>query len=336
MGPTASGKSALGMYLAQELDGVIINADTMQCYADLQIITARPHEKDLKRVPHKLYGIWPAVVHGNAAMWQEAAVEAIKDAHRNFKLPILLGGTGMYIKALMEGLAPVPKIDPALHERMKVEWTADPAKFYERLKLVDPKMAARLKPGDQQRQIRAMEVIEQTGISLADWQEKPVNPTFAKEQFVAGYMNMPREDLYRRIDDRFDSMIAAGALDEMRLLVQTLRRTFPDVDPAELAPSTVAGDGESEERKKYNTLPVLRAHGVPELIAYLCGKLSMEEAIDRAKLNTRHYAKRQMTWLRNQMPHALPISHDLLQDAEKSEAFIKRLAKTIDRPAVTY
>lgn len=336
MGPTASGKSALGMFLAQALDGVIINADTMQCYADLRIITARPHEGDMKRVPHKLYGIWPATVHGNAALWQEAAIAAIKETQREFKLPILLGGTGMYVKGLIEGLSPVPKIDPALHERVKAQWEENPTRFRERLIQLDPKVAARLKAGDQQRHIRAMEVLEQTGISLADWQEKPVNPAFAKEQFCTLFVNLPRDELYQRIDDRFDSMVAAGALDEIRQLMQTLRRVFPDVDPSDLEPSTVAGTEEAVKRNKYNTLPVLRAHGVPELMAYSSGKLSLEDAIERAKLNTRHYAKRQLTWLRNQLPEALPIPHDLLQDAEKAEAFVKRLAKMIDRQAVTY
>lgn len=339
MGPTASGKSAFGIKIAKTLDGVIINADTMQCYADLRIITARPSDEEMAQAEHRLYGIWSATTHGNAAMWLERAVEEIRRAHLFNKLPILLGGTGMYIKALVDGIADMPKIDPEIHARTKAIWEEDPVGFRDRLAVIDPVMARRLEQNDKQRLIRAMEVMEQTGVSLADWQEKPVITPFDKCQYHFTYTNVPRDLLYERIDARFDTMVEEGVLDEIRHLQTVLREALAQDESLEIeaveAPS-VKGVHSDKIRKKYNTLPLLRAHGVPEMLAYINDDSSLEVAIEKAKQNTRNYAKRQLTWIRNQLEGALPIPHDLLYDQEKTDAFIGRLAKTVDRPVLTY
>lgn len=336
MGPTASGKSALGIHLAQQLDGVIINADTMQCYADLRIITARPCEEEEAQVPHRLYGIWDALTHGNAAMWQKEAVQAIKDTHAMGRLPILLGGTGMYIKALIDGIAPVPEIDASLHEAAKAKWKADPAAMVEELKRRDPIMAQRLEPNDQQRIIRAWEVLEQTGVSLAEWQEKPVKPIYDPTQFVVCYVDVPRETLYERINQRFDVMVAMGVLDEMRELMQIIRAAYPDLERPELEIPTLKGVEQNRDKQKYHTLPLLRAHGVPEMMAHLNDEMTLEAAIDKAKQNTRNYAKRQLTWIRNQLHDAWPIPYDLLKDKEKTATLMAELAKTVDHPALSH
>jgi len=318
LGPTASGKSALGVRLAQAFGGVIINADTMQCYSDLSIITARPIAEEMQGVDHRLYAIWDATTHGNAAMWQERAVAEIRACHASGQLPILLGGTGIYVKALMDGIAPVPPIDPALHEATKARFAKDPEGFYAELLTRDPVMAARLKPRDTQRLIRAMEVLEQTGVSLDRWQKEPVTPHFDPQQFVVRYMDIPREVLYQRIDARFVAMVQAGAVEEIRALIATLMAAYPDAD--------VPLKG-----RKYNTLPLLRAHGVPELMAYALGETTREEAIAKGQQNTRNYAKRQLTWIRNQLTNGTPIPYDLLQDTGFTQEFLSSLAKVIDR-----
>ena len=332
MGPTASGKSALGIYLAQKLDGVILNADTMQCYADLRIITARPSDDEASQVPHRLYGIWDALTHGNAALWQEAVIPEIHAVHAVEKLPILLGGTGMYIKALMEGIAPVPTIDPQIHETAKQLWQEDAQGFYEALKQRDPIMAQQLEKNDQQRLIRAWEVMEQTGISLAEWQKKPTRPEFERDQFIQAVIDIPRDILYERINRRFNQMIEMGVLDEMKLLMQVIRRAYADIERPELDIPTLRGIEQHREKQKYHTLPLLRAHGVPEMMAYIHGDMTLDAAIDKAKQNTRRYAKRQLTWIRNQCADALPIPHDLLSDEKKMNRMMKSLAKRLDRP----
>ncbi|MCI5048732.1 MAG: tRNA (adenosine(37)-N6)-dimethylallyltransferase MiaA [Rickettsiales bacterium] len=336
MGPTASGKTALGIRLAQALGGVIINADTMQCYADLSIITARPTDEEMAQAPHKLYGIWPVSTHGNAMMWQELAIAEIKNAHAAGKLPILLGGTGMYIKSLIEGMAEVPAIPPELHEATKARYEANPQAFYKELQTKDPVMAARLTEGDLQRQIRAMEVLEHTGKSLAAWQDMPANPVFPPESYTSCYIDWPREELYARIDQRFDMMIEEGVLTEIMQMMVAIKSAFPDADPRDFEAASVRGIHEEQRVRKYQTLPLLRAHGVPEMMAYLCGDTTLEAAIDKAKQNTRNYAKRQLTFLRNQMPEAIVIPPDWSQDAQKAQQTIERLAKTIDRPLATH
>ncbi len=298
MGPTASGKSALGVTLAQSMGAVICNSDAMQCYADLPILTARPREAEMGGVPHHLYGIWPAATDGNAALWHAAVVPLIHAEHAQGRIPILLGGTGMYIKTLMEGFAPIPSIDPALRARIRAQWDDDSATAYARFCEADPEMAARLKAGDTQRILRSMEVLEQTGISLAQWQERESPPPFTRARFLLFHIEMDRELLYARINQRFDAMLAAGALDEL----QALLHAQPDLSS-----------------------PLMRACGVPELRAYLDGQMGYDDAVTLAKQHSRNYAKRQLTWLRNQCADAIPISFESLQDPDKKREVINML-----------
>lgn len=304
MGPTASGKSAIGLFLAQKLNAVIINADTMQCYRDLRVVTARPTDDELAQAPHAMYGIWEAHTHGNTALWQEQAVNEISAAHAGGKLPILLGGTGMYIKSLMEGIAPVPDISDAVRERVRAQWDENPTEVYRLLQEKDPTTATRLEANDKQRVIRALEVVEETGIGLGEWQAREVNPPFAPESYHIHYVDMPREDVYARIDKRFETMMDEGALEEVEALMA---------------------------KKLPSSMPVMRAHGVPEIMAHIKGEMTRADAIEQAQQNTRNYAKRQMTWLRNQHPDAHAIAADMLGDAQKAGEIAAEIAKSVDR-----
>ena len=274
-GPTASGKSAAALALAERLGGIVINADSMQVYRELAVLTARPSPKDEALIPHRLYGTVPAGEAYSVGRWLEEAARALAAAGAERRVPILAGGTGLYFKALLEGLAPVPDIPPEIRTawRERAE-TLGPDGLHRELASRDPAMAARLRPNDPQRLVRALEVIDATGISLAEWQGGETSPVLAADAVQKLVVAPERDALYAAIDARFDAMIAAGALEEVRALVA------PDLDPG---------------------LPVMRAHGVRELAAYLRGACSLEEAIAKAKTETRRYAKRQMTWLRRFM-----------------------------------
>lgn len=291
MGPTASGKTALGISLAQRFGGVILNADTMQCYEDLHIITARPSAEEMQQAEHRLYGIWSADTNGNAALWMDLVVEQIRNLWADGKLPILLGGTGMYLKTLQTGISEIPDIPDAVRAAVKDRWAADPDAFYAEFAARDPELAAQRKPRDKQRVIRAMEVLEHTGKSLAYWQSQPKQSPLLEAHFIEAVVERPREELYVRIDQRFEQMVEQGALEEVRVLMEKL--------------------GVVREGEKYEAhYPILRAHGVPELMAHLTGEMSLEEAIARGQQNTRNYAKRQLTWIRNQAPDALKLQPD--------------------------
>jgi tRNA dimethylallyltransferase len=274
-GPTASGKSAAALALAERLGGTVINADSMQVYRELEVLTARPSARDLARAPHRLYGTVPAANAYSVGAWLEAAARAIGEAEHEKRVPILVGGTGLYFKALLEGLAPVPDIPPELRKAWRAQaGTLGPEALYRELEARDPAMAARLQPGDTQRLVRALEVIDATGISLAEWQGSAAPPVLAGEDVVKLVIAPEREPLYAAIDARFDAMLAQGAVEEVgALLAQRL-------DPG---------------------LPAMRAHGVRELGAYLAGTASLAEAAAKAKTETRHYAKRQLTWARRFM-----------------------------------
>jgi tRNA dimethylallyltransferase len=274
-GPTASGKSDLAVALAERLNGVVINADSLQVYAELQILTARPDAATLARAPHRLFGVLPAAKAGSAAWWRDAALAEIAAAHAAGHYPILAGGTGLYLKTLMEGLSPVPTADPqaraqatALYET--IGGTAFRAALAER----DPVIAARLEPGDRQRLIRAWEVVEATGTKLSDWQALPKDPGHSLEFNLIGLMP-PRDALYERIDRRFGAMLDRGALDEARLF-----------DALGLSPA----------------LPANKALGLPELRRHLKGEIDLAEAARLARQASRNYAKRQTTWFRHQLP----------------------------------
>lgn len=270
-GPTASGKSALALAIAERLGGTIVNADSMQVYRELRVLTARPSPEDEARVPHVLYGVRLAAEAGNAAWWRVAALGAMASAHASGRLPILTGGTGMYFAALTQGLADVP--DPgedARAEARRLLTDLGPAKLRAGLAKVDPATAARIAANDSQRIARAWEVWRGTGMGLAAWQSRKLPP--APWRFFAVSLDPPREALRRAIATRFAAMVAAGAIAEVRaLLAQNL-------DPA---------------------LPAMRAHGVPELSAYLRGTMSLEEAGRRTELVTGQYTKRQATWFRH-------------------------------------
>lgn len=271
-GPTASGKSALALALAERLGGVVINADAMQLYRDLRVLTARPSDADLARAPHDLYGVLPPSPPATAAWWREAALSALDHARGERRVPILCGGSGLYLQALVGGLAAIPPVSDAAREEARARLAAlGPAALHAELAARDPETAARLRPQDSQRIARAMEVFLATGRGLAAWQAQAA-PAPAGWRFAAILLDPPREGLREAIARRFVAMLEAGALAEVQaLLAQNL-------DPA---------------------LPLLRAHGVPELSAYLRGDISLAEARRRAELVTGQYTKRQATWFRH-------------------------------------
>ncbi len=271
-GPTASGKSALALDLARTLGGAVINADSMQIYRELRIITARPSPADEALAPHLLYGVRPAAEPGSVAWWREAALGVMAQVRADGLVPILCGGTGMYFNALIEGLAEIP--DPGAAARAEARALLaeiGPAALHARLTEADPGTAAQLRPSDSQRLARAWEVWRGTGRGLAAWQGEPAMPP-AAWAFSAVLLHPPREALRHAIDERFGAMLVAGALDEVRALMEL------GLDPA---------------------VPAMRAHGVPELRAYLAGACSLEDARNRACQVTSRYTKRQATWFRH-------------------------------------
>ncbi|MCI0431904.1 MAG: tRNA (adenosine(37)-N6)-dimethylallyltransferase MiaA [Rhodospirillales bacterium] len=275
-GPTASGKSALAFDLAQTLGGTVINADSMQVYRELRILTARPSPAEEAAVPHRLYGILPAAEACSAARWRGLALAEIAEAHRVGRLPILVGGSGLYLRALSDGLSAIPEVPQAVRSETRRRFALlGNLAFHAELSARDPAMGARLKPGDTQRLMRAAEVFAATGRSLAEWQR--ATGTRAQAYGLACYtiaLLPPRAELREQIEARFSAMLAAGAIEEVRALAAL-----------GLPPG----------------LPVLKAHGVPELMRYLAGEISLEEARRRAVLATGQYAKRQFTWLRHQI-----------------------------------
>ena len=270
-GPTASGKSALALALAERLRGTIVNADSMQVYRELRVLTARPTPAEEARVPHKLYGVRPAAEPGSVAWWRAEALAAMRAAHDADRLPILTGGTGLYFAALTHGLADIPDPGPQARAeaRALLHDLGAPA-LHTRLTAVDPATAGKLQPNDGQRIARAWEVWRGTGSGLAAWQARRGEP--APWRFTAILLDPPRADLRAAIATRFAAMLAEGALDEVRaLLTQHL-------DPA---------------------LPAMRAHGVPELAAVLRNEITLAQAGRRTELVTGQYTKRQATWFRH-------------------------------------
>ncbi len=280
-GPTASGKSALALDLAEAFGGVVINADSMQVYDALPILTNRPTAAEERRARHRLYGVIAANEACSAARWRVLARAEIDAAHEAGRLPIVTGGSGLYIRALTEGLAPIPEIAADIRDRSRALHAAlgGPA-FHDRLAAVDPQMAERLDPGDSQRLIRALEVIDATGRSLADWQRQPPDGDRLDDPVLSLVLTPPREALYSACDGRFAAMVEAGAVDEVRALMAL------GIDPA---------------------LPVMKALGVPQLRRHLAGETSLDQAIAEAQQATRNYAKRQLTWLRHQLSVATVI-----------------------------
>ena len=270
-GPTCSGKSARASGLAGRLDGTVINADAMQCYRELRVITARPTPEEEADVPHRLYGVRPAAEPGDAAWWRGAALAAMAESRAAGRLPILCGGTGLYFWALVYGIAAIPEIPEAARaEARRMLTELGPPGLHEALAGVDPATAALLRPSDSQRLARAWEVWRATGRGLADWQAQPTDP--APWRFAVLLLDPPREALRAAIAGRFAAMLDQGALAEVRALLAL------GLDPA---------------------LPAMRAHGVPELAAHLRGDITLAEAERRAVLATGQYTKRQATWFRH-------------------------------------
>jgi tRNA dimethylallyltransferase len=275
-GPTASGKSALALALAEKTGGIIINTDSMQVYRDLRIITARPTPEEEARLPHRLYGHVDAAINYSAGSYVRDAASGLAEARNAGRLPIFIGGTGLYFKALTRGLSAVPPVAAEVREMVRARLERDGVEsLHAALALRDPESAARLNLRDRTRIARALEVIEATGRPLADWHREGQPPLLAEGDYQALFLAPDRETLYARIDARFDVMLTKGALEEVEALAAR------GLDPL---------------------LPAMKAHGVPALIRYLRGEITREEAATIGKADTRHYAKRQFTWFRHQLP----------------------------------
>ena len=275
-GPTASGKSALALELAQSTGGVVINADSMQVYRDLRVITARPTPEEEADVPHRLYGHIDAAVNFSAGAWVNDAALALAEARAQHRLAILAGGSGLYFKALTRGLSAVPPIAAEIRESVRARLERDGVEaLHAELAQRDPPSAERLKPRDRTRIARALEVIEGTGRSLTDWHRDGLPPLLPAGSFRALFLEPDRDALYARIDARFEAMLKSGAMDEVAALAAR------GLDPL---------------------LPAMKAHGVPALIRHLKGEITREEAAEIGRADTRHYAKRQFTWFRHQLP----------------------------------
>ncbi len=282
-GPTCSGKSALALALAEQLGGTVINADSMQVYRELRVITARPTEAEESRVPHRLYGVRPAAEAGSAAWWRDVALAEMERAHAAGHLPIVCGGTGLYFAALTHGLADIPEIGEAARAEARMLLAEQgPGGLHAALAHVDQATAARLHPRDGQRIARAWEVWRETGRGLAAWQSDAAQP--AAWRFTALLLDPPREALRAAIATRFAAMLEQGALAEVAALAAL------NLDPA---------------------LPAMRAHGVPELLAHLRGDLTLAEAERDAALATGRYTKRQATWFRHRTLAAPARTHTI-------------------------
>jgi tRNA dimethylallyltransferase len=275
-GPTASGKSALALDLAEALGGTIINTDSMQVYRDLRVITARPTPAEEARVPHRLYGYRDAAENCSVGLWFADAGKALEETRAEGRLPIFVGGTGLYFKALTRGLAAVPPTPADIRAAVRARLEAEGSEaLHAELARRDPASAERLSPRDRARVARALEVLMATGRSLADWHRDGLPPLVAPEEAISVFLAPDRADLYARIDARFAAMLAEGAIDEVDRLAA---------------------------RKLAPLLPAMKAHGVPWLIRHRAGEITLEEAGEEARKDTRHYAKRQFTWFRHQLP----------------------------------
>jgi tRNA dimethylallyltransferase len=297
-GPTASGKSALALDLAERLGGTIINADSMQVYRELRILTARPTPADEARVPHRLYGVRPAAEAGSVAWWRAQALAAMTAIRAAGRLPILTGGTGLYFASLIQGIADIPAPAHAARDEVRRRLAEQgPEVMHAALVKIDPATACRLHPSDGQRIARAWEVWLGTGQGLAAWQNRRTDP--APWRFAAIRLDPPRETLRAAIATRFAAMLAEGAVEEVRALLAL------GLDPA---------------------LPAMRAHGVPELSAYLAGRLTLAAAERRTELVTGQYTKRQATWFRHHVlaqPPCMRTIHARWQSNEQdSESFL--------------
>ena len=291
-GPTAAGKSAAALALAERSGGTVINADSMQVYSDLRVVTARPGPDDEARAPHRLYGIVDGGERASVASWLDLAAEAVDEARNAGSLPIIVGGTGMYLQAARDGIAPIPEVPAGIHQACLEELAArGGAAFREELSKLDEETASRLFDGDSQRLVRAMGVVRATGRPISAWQSDPHQGALAGEAVAISVMP-PRADTYARIDRRFAQMMEEGAVEEVEALAER------GLDPS---------------------LPVMKAIGVREILAMQAGEISRGRAIELASRDSRHYAKRQMTWIRNNYRAQISI------DEKFSTRFVKEI-----------
>lgn len=274
-GPTASGKSSLALKIAEKYNGIIINADSVQVYKDLEILSSRPSRDAFERVPHKLYGFLEGNEFCSAGLWRSYVLKEIQNCYNIEKLPIIVGGTGLYLKALIEGLSPIPTIDMKIRElarqRMQEEGSQG---LYQELESLDPAIAIRLNPSDSQRIVRAWEVVKSTGIPLSEWQLRFSN-NLNKQQgvFKRILLMPPREQLNIYSDKRLEAMVELGLLNEVEKFLQKA-----------INPSST----------------IYKAIGLREFIAYLNNEMRLEESLEKAKIATHQYIKRQYTWFKHQ------------------------------------
>jgi tRNA dimethylallyltransferase len=293
-GPTASGKSALALALAERRRGTVINADAMQTYDAFPVLTAQPTAEERARVPHALYGILPISETLSAARWRALATAEIVRALKQGRTPILCGGSGLYLRTLMQGIAAIPDAPPEIRDQANAEWRKMGADaFRARLAAKDPTIVTRLKPGDRQRHVRAWEVWCATGRPLSAWQGAKLEP--APWRFVITLLSPERAWLRGRIERRFDVMLEHGVLDEVRAVF---------------------------DRTPDPRWPGLKAHGAPEFFSHFRGELTVEEARQIGIDHTRQYAKRQMTWFRHQMTPDVVLSSEVGQDLGAIEKFL--------------
>ena len=280
-GPTASGKSALALALAGEFDGEVVNADSMQVYTDLQVVTARPTTEITDLAPHHLYGVLGMEARCSAGQWRALAITTIDEVHKRERLPIVVGGTGLYLKALMLGLHTMPSVPRDIREHLNQRLSEEgAAALYEELSSGDPATATDLYPADGQRIVRALEILLHTGRGLRSWQTDEVSEVPANLRFFAISLLPLRDDLYAAANTPFDEMLDGGAIDEVASL---LERSPPD------------------------DFPLLKAVGVPPIRAYLGSEIDRERLRELGKRDTRRYAKRQMTWFRHQFVSEMSI-----------------------------
>jgi tRNA dimethylallyltransferase len=275
-GPTASGKSALALEVAARVDGIVINADSMQVYRDLRVITARPTDEEIGAAPHRLYGHVGGEEIYSVGRWLREAEQEIAAARAGGKTPIVIGGTGLYFSALLKGLSAVPEVPAEIRQQIReLGEKHENNTLHRMLAERDPRTAEEIRVPDRQRILRALEVIEATGRGLAEWREEPGVPVLSDGDYRGIFLETDREALGQRIDARFDKMLAEGALDEVKAL---------------------------RARDLHPSMPVLKGHGVPWLTKHLNDEMPLQEAAAQGKRDTRQYAKRQETWFRNQLP----------------------------------
>ncbi|MCH8684887.1 tRNA (adenosine(37)-N6)-dimethylallyltransferase MiaA [Pedomonas mirosovicensis] len=306
-GPTASGKSAVSLWLAETAPGTVINGDALQLYRDLSVLTARPSPEDEARAPHRLYGVLDGGQASSAAWWAEQAIQAVETAWGEGRLPIITGGTGLYLRTLLHGIVPVPDIDEAVRADVRARMERQgPETLHAELSRLDPVTAARLGPRDRQRIARALEVVLATGTPLSQYQAETTGGLADRPDVgpVARCVILPdREILYARCDQRLETMVELGALEEVRKLLAR-----------NLAPE----------------MPVMKAVGVPEFVALLEKRMDYQEAIESAQRATRQYAKRQYTWFRNQCRDWHFIrSHNLEIQKEQIATILRDIGLTL-------